>query len=40
MKHEKKVKDLKKKIVSNNPIFISPEERMAQHGNKVGDRQV
>lgn len=24
LKHEKKVKDLKKKIVSNNPIFISP----------------
>lgn len=40
MKHEKKVKDLKKKIVSNNPIFISPEERLAHQGNKGGDKQV
>lgn len=30
LRHEKKVKELKKKVVSNNPIFISQEERFAQ----------
>lgn len=28
VKEEKKVKDIRKKVVSNNPIIITPEDKM------------
>lgn len=37
VKEEKKVKDLRKKVVSNNPIFISAQDKMA--GTKEGYRR-
>jgi hypothetical protein len=39
VKHERKVKDVKKKIVSNNPLHITPQDRLAQT-NPREDRQV
>jgi hypothetical protein len=39
LKHEKKVKDLKKKIVSNNPLHIAAEDRLAQTSAKA-DKQI
>jgi hypothetical protein len=39
IKHEKKIKDVKKKIVSNNPLHIAPEDRHAVTSSKT-DKQV
>lgn len=30
MKHEKRVKELRKKVVSNGPIVIDPEQQRAE----------
>jgi hypothetical protein len=39
IKHERKLKDVKKKIVSNNPLHITAEDRYAQ-ANPKSDKQV
>ncbi len=36
LKDQKKVKELKKKVVSNNPIFISSEDKMLSSRYREG----